>query len=219
VEKQATLHSASFLAQQHAQWIRQFLMVLLVFLLTWLLHLVPYILPATRSALLDQWGWYPIYIPISIMIYWLGLKGYLLSRNSPLPEAAVAETPLKATTLQLPSETVEMTIARLKAVMQADKLYLDPELTVDKVAKHVKLPAKTVSFVLNQHLQKSFNTFVNEYRIEAVKTQLTGAESGHLTIAGVAFTCGFNSQATFQRTFKQFTGMSPTQYLSRQVSA
>jgi len=28
----------------------------------------------------------------------------------------------------------------------------------------------------------------------------------HLTIAGIAFEVRFNSQATFQRTFKQFTG-------------
>ncbi|MEI9807657.1 MAG: helix-turn-helix domain-containing protein [Bacteroidota bacterium] len=33
-----------------------------------------------------------------------------------------------------------------------------------------------------------------------------------LTIAGVAAECGFNSQATFQRTFKEITGIAPSAY-------
>ena len=34
----------------------------------------------------------------------------------------------------------------------------------------------------------------------------------HLTITGIAFESGFNSQATFQRTFRQMTGQSPREY-------
>jgi AraC-like DNA-binding protein len=219
VKKQVFLPEASIQNQSHVRWIKQFLTVLLGFLLVWLLHLVPYIIPATRTALLDQWGWYPLYLPISVMIYWLGLKGYLHSRSSPLPEKPVAETTSKAISSWLSNDTAERILTQLQAAMQADKLYLDPELTVDKVGRHVQLPAKTVSFVLNQHLQKSFNAFVNEYRVEAVKARLADSGSQKFTIAGIAFTCGFNSQATFQRTFRQLTGMTPTEYLSRQASA
>ncbi|GAB3162720.1 helix-turn-helix domain-containing protein [Telluribacter humicola] len=201
----------------HVRWLKQFLNVMLGFLLIWLLHLVPYIIPATGLTVLDQWGWYPIYIPLSVLIYWLGLKGYLHARNSPSAALLVETTP-KATSTQLPADTVEAIIMRLKEAMQVDHLYLNPELTVDKVGKHIQLPAKTISFVLNQHLKKSFNTFVNEYRVAAVIKQLSNSGSEQFTIAGIAFSCGFNSQATFQRTFRQLTGMSPTEYLSRQAS-
>ena len=164
------------------------------------------------ATLLDQFGWYPIYIPIAIMIYWLGLKGYLHSRNSP-----VYVVPGKTNATLLPTETVDKAIGLLTSAMQTDKLYLDPELTVEKVGRHVQLPPKTVSFVLNQHRQKSFNTFVNEYRIEAVKHRLTDPASEHLTLTGIAFECGFNSQATFQRAFRQATGQSPKEFAGQQV--
>ena len=199
--------------QLNLQWLKQFVNVFFVFQVIWVLHLVPYIIPSTRSALLDKFGWYPIYVPIAVIIYWLGLKGYLHARNSPT-DAAVR----KVSATFIPAEIVEKVVYSLTTAMQTDKLYLDPELTVEKIGRHMQLPQKTVSFVLNQHLQKSFNTFVNEYRIEAVKGQLTNPANKHLTLMGVAFECGFNSQATFQRTFKQLTGQSPKEYASRQTA-
>jgi AraC-like DNA-binding protein len=65
-------------------------------------------------------------------------------------------------------------------------------------------------------LNKSFNEFINEYRIEEVKKRLLEKGNEHLTIAGLALECGFNSQATFQRSFKNATGVSPKEYLSLQ---
>ncbi len=191
------------------RWLRQFLTILLVFQCIWLIHLVPYIIPGTRSTLLDKFGWYPIYIPITVMIYWLGLKGYLNAKNG-------TEISVRKAITTIPAETVSKTLGLLKTAMDSDKLYLDPELTVEKVGRHLELAPKTISFVLNQHLQKSFNTFINEYRVEAVKQRLIDPASEHLTLTGIAFECGFNSQATFQRTFKQMTGASPKEYLSKQ---
>lgn len=198
---------------QNLAWLRQFVNIFLIFQGIWLIHLVPYIIPALRGPLLDKFGWYPIYIPIAVMIYWLGLKGYLHSRNS-----SVAVLGRKISATFVPAETVEKALRSLTTAMQTDKLYLDPELTVEKIGRHTQLPPKTVSFVLNQHLQKSFSTFVNQYRIEAVKQQLTNPANEHLTLTGIAFECGFNSQATFQRTFKQMTGVSPKEYTNRQAS-
>ncbi len=193
---------------QTMRWLWQFVNVFLFFQVIWFVHLVPYIIPDTRSALLDKFGWYPIYIPIAILIYWLGLKGYLHTRYSLVETGSP-----RANTTFISAETVEKVIGLLTNAMQTDKLYLDPELTVEKVGRHVQLPPKTVSFVINQHRQKSFNAFVNEYRIDAVKQQLANSANNHLTLTGIAFECGFNSQATFQRVFRQATGKSPKQYL------
>ena len=210
---QVVTESAFKSEQQRRRWLRQFVTVFLGFQGIWLIHLVPYIIPALRGPLLDKFGWYPVYIPIAILIYWLGLKGYLHARNRPVDVAARKISPTS-----IPAETVERAVRSLTAAMQTDKLYLDPELSVEKVGRHVQLPPKTVSFVLNQHLQKSFSAFVNEYRVEAVKGQLTNPANEHLTLTGIAFECGFNSQATFQRTFKQMTGVSPKEFVGRQVS-
>jgi AraC-like DNA-binding protein len=98
--------------------------------------------------------------------------------------------------------------------MEADKLYLEPSLNLQAVSRHIAAPQKTISYILNNYLNKSFNEFVNEYRIEEVKKRLLDKRNEHLTISGIALDCGFNSQATFQRAFKHTTGVSPKEYLT-----
>ncbi len=184
-------------------WPKQFVTGFIIFQIIWLLHLVPYLIPSLSDALLEQVGWYPIYIPLAVMIYWLGFNGYLKARP-------------QTTGKTIDSHTAGKTLEVLKKAMQQDRIYLNPELTLAEVVKATGIPQKTISSVLNQHERKSFNEFVNEFRVNAVKNRLLEAGNAHLTITGIAFECGFNSQATFQRTFKQFTGVSPTEFIAQQ---
>jgi len=189
------------------KWMQQFVRVFLVFQCIWFLYLVPYVIPKYSDALLNAVDWYPIYIPMAIMIYWLGIKGYMVSH-------AAAPTPKKTAPIQaiLSPPAVQQAVTVLEKAMQQDKLYLNPGLNLDMVAEHTGLPQKTISAVLNQHVNTSFNEFVNGYRVEAFKEKVLQPGMENLTIAGVAYECGFNSQATFQRTFKQITGMSPSEF-------
>jgi AraC-like DNA-binding protein len=208
--------------QARLKWIHQFLNSFLVFQGIWFIFLVPYIIPATRGPLLDNMSYYPIYIPLAILIYGLGFKGYLLTQ---LPEAdpvgkevALQPGPQKipVTSLSFSPEEAAEYVSLLKKAMEKDKLYLEPALNVGAVSAHTEIPQKTISFILNNHLNKSFNEFVNDYRIEEVKKRLLEKGNQHLTISGIALECGFNSQATFQRAFKNTTGVSPKEYLSLQ---
>lgn len=196
--------------EQNQRWLGQFINAFLVFQTLWFLFMVPYVVPGWRTPLLEQLGWYPIYIPIAILIYWLGLRGYLRNR---LERESVQTKPAST---ELPPELIAQVVVALTKAMETDQLFLDPELTVDKVSKHLQVSPKLISAVLNQQLQTNFNSFVNRYRVEAVKTRLTTSASEHLTLTGIAFDCGFNSQATFQRVFKQMTAFSPKEYMSQQ---
>jgi AraC-like DNA-binding protein len=66
--------------------------------------------------------------------------------------------------------------------------------------------------VINQYQKTNFNDFVNEYRIIAFKEKYGQPQYANYTIIGIAFECGFKSQPTFQRAFKQFTGCTPTDF-------
>ncbi|MBD2751781.1 helix-turn-helix domain-containing protein [Spirosoma validum] len=198
--------------QSQLRWLRLFVNAFLVFQVIWLIYLIPYIIPVTREPLLDLVGWYPIYIPITVFIYGIGLKGYLHTRTIDL-----ASQPSKVSGIDIPKETVQQVTDTLQQAMTTDRLFLDPELTVEKVGQHTGFATKLISAVLNQHLQKNFNSFINEYRVEEVKRRLIDPAHERLTLTGIAFDCGFNSQATFQRTFKQLTGVSPKEYVSRQA--
>jgi AraC-like DNA-binding protein len=178
------------------------------FQLTWLLYLVPYVIPSLSDKLLNAVNWYPVYIPLTALIYWLGIKGIIISYQQ--QQQVNKAVPLITTTLS--PQVIADISAKLQRAMDADQLYLDPELTLAQVAIHTGIPQKNISAVINQHLNKSFNEFVNGYRIDAFKQMIMTGDVDYLTMAGVALQCGFNSQATFQRTFKQLTGLSPSAF-------
>lgn len=191
------------------RWLQQFVRIFRGFQVIWLLYLIPYIIPRFSDALLQAVDWYPVYLPLVIMIYWLGIKGYAIAHNEAFAPFRKNRTVAAST---LPPEAVAPAVALLQKAMEEDRLYLNPDLNLSLLAQHTGLPPKTISAVLNQHLHKSFHEFVNTYRVEAFKQKIQEQQLAHLTIAGVAFECGFNSQATFQRIFKQFTGMVPSEF-------
>jgi len=185
-------------------WLQQFAWLMAGFVCIFWLYLVPYVIPRYTNMMLDTFDWYPIYLPVTVLIYWLGIKGYLISWQQLV-------TDKKADTV-LPMAMVDSAVVLLKKAMEEDHLYLNAALTVNMVAQHTGLPAKTISAVLNQHLHKNFNEYVNAYRVNLFKEKLLQADADQLTFAGIAYDCGFSSTATFQRVFKQLTGMSPSAF-------
>ncbi|WP_300597602.1 helix-turn-helix domain-containing protein [Niabella sp.] len=194
------------------RWLRQVAIVFGVFLCIWFVYLVPYVIPRYTGWMLDNLDWYPLYIPITLLIYWLGIKGYLISWQQQAAEK-------KQEAVLLPAQVADASIRLLKNTMEQDRLYLNTELTLQMVAQHTGLAAKTISAVLNQHLHKNFNEFINGYRVALFKEKLLADGAEQLTFAGIAYDCGFNSPATFQRVFKQATGMSPFEFRKNHMTA
>jgi AraC-like DNA-binding protein len=161
---------------------------------------------------MDLVNWYPVYIPMSILIYWLGIKGYLASKNYSALSKIRKSSPLN-------KNQGEEILARLIKIMDEDKLWMNPALNLSLLAKQTGIPSKTISAVINQYLNKSFNEFINGYRINAIKARLLSTEDKHLTIAGLAYECGFNSQPTFQRAFKAIEGESPSEFLIKHANS
>ena len=177
----------------------------MIFQVIWLFYLIPYVIPKYTGFMLDTFNWYPVYVPLAVLVYWLGIRGYIVSKTE---SARVRKG------VALDHGLVDTTIISLRSAMEKDKLYLNPALTVAMVSDHTGIPMKTISTVLNQHLQKSFNEFVNEYRVNAIRQRLLNGETRELTIAGLAYEEGFNSLPTFQRAFKSVTGRTPSEFLA-----
>jgi AraC-like DNA-binding protein len=188
-----------------------FVKLFLVFQCIWLVYLIPYVIPRYTNKMLTVFDWYPVYIPLTVLIYWLGIKGYLISQQDHFSKRTGPSTALT-------QEIIQNTTVSLKNAMETEQLYLNPNLNLKMISDHTGIAQKTISAVLNQSLLTSFNEFVNGYRVEKFKKMIHQPGKDQLTIAGIAFECGFNSQATFQRTFKQVTGMSPTEFKDSAVN-
>lgn len=188
------------------KWLRALLICMVILGFAWLLTvLAPYFFDLAYDT-----HYYPIEIALVFFIYWIAFAGYHRTKTIYRRQPAISPKGAMNT-------DVDRCLSQLRNTMETDKLYLDPELSVSKVATCTGISAKTISAVLNQHANRSFNDFINDYRVREVKEKLLSPTYKHFTISGIALECGFNSQATFQRAFKSSTGKSPREYLALQL--
>lgn len=98
---------------------------------------------------------------------------------------------------------------KLKVLMDDQALYLNPELTLEDLARAARLPERQVSYLLNNILGQNFFEYVNEARVEKAKVLLATHD---WPVQRVFEESGFNSKATFNRIFKRYTDMTPSGY-------
>jgi AraC-like DNA-binding protein len=115
----------------------------------------------------------------------------------------------------LSPENAALYETRLRESMEREKLFLDPELTLPKLARALDIPASHLSQVINERLGRNFFEFINGYRVDAARQRLASPGSGQQKLVAIAFDCGFNSLATFNRVFKELAGRPPSDFRKR----
>ena len=96
--------------------------------------------------------------------------------------------------------------------MQKEEPYLNPELTIQDLAKQLDKPVRELSVLINNKLNQHFYEFINTYRIEKAKELLKNTPSKEFTISEVLYEVGFNSKSSFYTTFKKQVGSTPKEY-------
>lgn len=102
---------------------------------------------------------------------------------------------------------------KLDHAMEKDQLWKDPELTLSQLAASLGLSECELTKLLNQQLNTSFYQIINKWRVDEVKKLLLKSSLEQFTILAVAYDSGFSSKSTFYRIFKEYTGLTPRQYI------
>lgn len=145
--------------------------------------------------------YYPFFIGMAVLTYWIGLEGFS-RRNDP-------EISIKASSHPKELEQLEAIAARLQNAMINDKLYKNPELSLNSLADALELKPYLISKSLSVVLNKRFNDFVNEYRVAEFQRLLKDADNARYTLLSLAMESGFNSKSSFNRAIKRHLGISP----------
>lgn len=158
-----------------------------------------------------------MYITLTVIIYFLGYYGIkqkpILSNDNPISQIETTSTQKpKYATSSLKDGEKEILIQRLTKSMENEKPYLNENLTLKELADRLEITPNNLSQIINERFSKNFYEFINEYRINEVKSLLTDPEYSHYSMLGIAFECGFNSKSTFNSVFKQFTGKTPSEF-------
>lgn len=112
----------------------------------------------------------------------------------------------------LKDKQAEIYLQKLINYMNHSKAWKNPELSIAKLSEETNTPKHYVTQVLNEHLQKNFYTFVNEYRTENAKKLILSPEYENWSFIAIAYECGFNSKTAFNNFFKKYTNMTPTEF-------
>lgn len=100
----------------------------------------------------------------------------------------------------------------LHEFIETEQPYLNPSLSLRLLADQIDIHPNQLSWLINEHLGKNFNEFINQLRVEHFKKIALDPSNSHISLIGLAFESGFNSKTVFNTTFKKETGMTPKQY-------
>ncbi|MFN5548392.1 MAG: helix-turn-helix domain-containing protein [Bacteroidota bacterium] len=188
-------------------WLRNLMDALLAL---WFLWSLPYVYELVTNQF-SQWHHYPLWIGMSVVIYWIGYSAYT---RREVFEAAHFQIP--ATVL---SEKTDEHYQNLLTVMKTKKPYLNPELSLEMLAADVELSAGYLSQIINKKEKSNFYDFVNRYRVEEAKELLSNARFNHYSLLAIGQEAGLNSKTTFNTAFKRYAGVTPSQFKKELPSA
>jgi len=146
-----------------------------------------------------------------LLIAWMGLIQPQVFQSEPIEQfLPIPVSKYQSSTL---TEQASGSIKRrLEQLLNEEEIYKENELRLDDLAAYIDVSRHHLSQVINENYQINFFEFINQYRVAAVKKMLQNSKYDHYTLLQIAFESGFNNKASFNKFFKQDTGMTPSAY-------
>lgn len=113
--------------------------------------------------------------------------------------------------------TQELT-QKLETLMVQRQPYRNPDLSIAELSEMLKTKSHVLSKLLNEHYNKNFRDFINEYRINEFIRISTSDSNKNFTFLALAYEVGFNSKSTFNLAFKKSKGLSPRDFFKLNYS-
>jgi AraC-like DNA-binding protein len=100
-------------------------------------------------------------------------------------------------------------VHKIDVLLTTKEVFLDPDLTLDRLARKACIPARQISAAINQVYGRNVSQVVNEYRIERAKTLLTSSDKN---ITQIYLDSGFQTKSNFNREFNRVTQQTPSAF-------
>lgn len=223
----------SFAELAGLRWLQHFLLAFGVLTVLPLLQELLSLIPAFSQ--LDYVGSWYYFLFFALVVYYIAINGYnavviplqkLLfepqlmldhRRTSLLPAPDAGITDAEFELVNGPDPELVAWKQKVEQAVLHDRLFEDAELTLTRLSKHLSSNPSFISKVINEGFGKNFNDFINSYRVDTLISKLRLGEQQTQTLLGLAYDCGFNSKATFNRAFKKQTGLSPKEWMEKNL--
>ncbi len=134
---------------------------------------------------------------------------YLLQHSKGFAEIQGEHTISDTPVVEEPNQQL---LEKLLHYMETQRPYLEPNITVERLAQRLQVSPKLLSSTINSQLHKNFFEMIGSYRLEAAKKQLADPQYRELSISEIMKNCGFNSKSVFNQAFKKSVGVTPSHY-------
>lgn len=193
----------------------------------WLLYLILWIVIIWFFVLFVQEDKF-IYAATTFFILWLGYFGIKQVQVFHQPNTAESEDleyeKIQKTAIDLETadkkyknsgltdSDIDQIHDRLIQLLDNQKPFINPNLTLQELAKMLHVHSNALSQVINTKEERNFYELINKKRIEEFVKKLAEPENKQYTLLAIAFECGFNSKASFNRNFKKYFESTPSEY-------
>ena len=200
--RQQLMERFSEIEQSSLDWFRT---VLVIWTVVWLMFAIEFSLNALGWFWIGSGVVLPVLEVIALAIFiQKALSQKTLEKSEKgLPRASETRKAL------LNDDKMQLIASKLERAMNKDKLFLQDNLSLNKLSESISETENHISETLSQCLHTNFFQFVNGFRIEEAKRALRESDK---QITSIAFDVGFNSKSTFNTAFKKIVGYSPSAY-------
>lgn len=160
-------------------------------------------------------SWYTSYIVGALsfsFIFYISALLWILKRKQ---SGLFFETSAKYNNKTITNKEASAISKKLDKLFEEKKLFKNSSLKLNNLAKEIEVTPHQLSQYLNNNLNKSFNQFINEYRINEAKELIE--TNSQYTLEAIGYEAGFSSKSTFYATFKKIMGITPAAF-KKQVS-
>ena len=107
--------------------------------------------------------------------------------------------------------------SRLLNLIEQEKLYLQPELNSKTLQSRLGTNKKYLYEAIAEYSGTNFRGLINRYRIDEVRLIMEKAlaDEEAVIINEMVAASGFNSYTSFYRIFRQYTGLTPNEYIAQ----
>lgn len=99
--------------------------------------------------------------------------------------------------------------------LKTEKPYLNPEFNIDSLSEQLHIPKHHLYYCFANIIKMKFSSIRNKLRVEHAKKMLMEGKSNNLKLEGIGFESGFVSRSHFFATFKEETGLTPSEFLEQ----
>jgi len=196
-------------------WLIKFTSAITFTILTFLIFVIGVVYTLYTNQSINDIVFYAS-IPVSISLFYL--TSYLiLNPNVFLGLPYIDYNKYNQKIEVLDKVKYEEEIAAIESYLTNNKPYLKQGFSINEFSMAVGLPAKLVSFLINNHFDKNFNDFVNTYRIAQVTDCIKAGDFNQFTLYALATQAGFSNKTSFVDAFKKVHNCTPSHFISNLI--